>query len=418
MIPNSKIKSTVTAMAFSICTLTTINCSQDRGTSGADIFQDANTAKVALQMNYSSTPLIDSLVLDCQGADTLHFVTDPNRPYMELDLFPGNQWLFSAKLYANGSLMQTGEITAKLEAGSNVNLDIQMHALVGFVYVEIPLGFGNTAGITSGTLTLNDGENTYAYPMEIAGSTAVFKSGTLELGKKYSITLALNDESGTEIYRVEDSFTLDENAPIPELQIKSLRSKVSIALRLADEVEMLMNATLPASTRKPQINDIVISEFLVTPVAKDSGTYGFIELYNGSNDSLRLENCAIGKTVDAKDGASIVDQVLPPRQVLVLSIDTNENVPMEYQNTTAVPIFLKSNSGTAASIVFHCDGTILDSLYYGKIDSLHTTALPIGSTSASTSKSTQLNLDQWNDRENPENWCQGIPSPGIIGYCN
>jgi len=417
MIPYPKIKSIATAMAISLGALATINCSQSESSAGAEASHEANMAKVSLQMNYSSAPLIDSLVLDCKGADTLHYVTDPSKPYLELDLFPSDKWTFNAKLYANGSLMQTGEVSAKLEAGTSVNLDIQMHALVGFVYVEIPLGFGNPAGIEGGTLTLNDGENTFSYPMEIAGSTAVFKSGTLDLGKKYSVALSLLNDAGTEIYRVEDQFTLDEKSPVPELQIKSLRTKVSIALNLANDVEMQISATLPAIKRKPQQNDIVISEFLVTPVAKDSGTYGFIELYNGSNDSLKLENCGIGKTLDAKDGASIVDQVLPPRQVLVLSIDTSENVPAEYINTTAVPVFLKSNSGTGASIVFHCNGEVLDSLYYGKVDSLHVAALPIGSTSASTSKSTQLNLDQWNSRDNPETWCQGTPTPGVIGFC-
>ena len=145
-------------------------------------------------------------------------------------------WKFRAMLYANGALMQKGEIEMKLEAGSTVDVSIPMHALVGFVYVEIPLGFGNPAGIASGTLTLASSQATFTYPMETSGLNATFKSEMLALGLDYAVTLSLRDSSGVEIYSMLDTLRIDENTPVPELSINSLRAKTKIAL---DPLEML-----------------------------------------------------------------------------------------------------------------------------------------------------------------------------------
>ena len=61
-----------------------------------------------------------------------------------------------------------------------------------------------------------------------------------------------------------------------------------------------------------------------------------------------------------------------------------------------------------------CDGDVLDSVYYGKEDSLHLTAVPLNSSSATVARSSQLNIGAWDDRENPENWSLGNPTPGKI----
>ena len=81
-----------------------------------------------------------------------------------------------------------------------------------------------------------------------------------------------------------------------------------------------------------------------------------------------------------------------------------------------MPTFLKSAGSTGASIVLHCDGVVMDSVYYGKLDSLHLSAVPLN-TSTATSKSSHLNIGAWDDRENPENWCLDAPTPGIATFC-
>ena len=72
---------------------------------------------------------------------------------------------------------------------------------------------------------------------------------------------------------------------------------------------------------------------------------------------------------------------------------------------------------TYGSIVLQCDGTILDSLYYGKADTLHVSPLSIGSSSAAIPKSTQLNIELWDKRDEPDSWCTDAPTPGVIYAC-
>ena len=144
---------------------------------------------MALSVEYAETPLLDSLVLDCFGADTFHYVQSIDQKSFNLDLFPGEDWVFNAKLYANGALMQEGEVTTTLEAGSAVNLKIPMHALIGFVYVKIPIGFGNPAGIKKGEMKLTSNGETFTYPMVFDSDNVTFTSDDLKLDREYHITI-------------------------------------------------------------------------------------------------------------------------------------------------------------------------------------------------------------------------------------
>ena len=139
-----------------------------------------------------------------------------------------------------------------------------------------------------------------------------------------------------------------------------------------------------------------------------------MEVYNGSNDTLLIGDCFIGKTSALKESSAIRPVELPPRRALAIGSDSSEAVPEEFRLVEKMPQFNKSNSSSAASIVFHCDGDVLDSVYYGKVDSLHLTAVPLNSSSTATVRSSQLNIGAWDDRENPENWSLGNPTPGKI----
>lgn len=416
MSPLNNMKRGAGMIATVLCALALWNCGSDERESSPVSMDEARMASVSLRLAHMEVPLTDSLVVECTGADTLHLKLGAKETGFNLDLFPHDHWKFQAKLYANGALMQKGEVETKLSAGEVANISIPMHAVVGFVYVEIPLGFGNPAGIASGTLRLQSTENTFEYPMTIAGSTAVFSSEMLPLGADYAFTLTLRDSTGKAIYSIEDTVRIDENTPVPELQINSLRAKISVSVQVSDGVEMIFPLELPAMRRAPAEGDLVISEFLVNPAKNDSTAFDFVEIYNGSNDSLVIENCAIGKSTAPKESAGIESLVLPPREALVLGNDSNPNTPEEYRHTENWPPFLKSNSSTGASIVLHCDGDVMDSIYYGKVDSLHLSTIPLNG-STSTTKSTHLNIGAWDDRENPESWCLGAPTPGVATFC-
>ena len=400
--------------AATIMALSLWNCSSDSSTeSSSPSIQIGETSNVALNLDFTETPLLDSLVLDCYGTDTLHFVHSIEKKSFNLDLFPGEEWVFNAKLYANGALMQEGEVTTALEAGSAVNLNIPMHALVGFVYVKIPIGFGNPAGIKKGEMKLTSNGETFTYPMVFDSENVTFTSDDLKLDRDYHITIAMQDESNKTIFSMEDDFTLDENSPIPHFQIESLRSKIALAIDLAKDVNLQVSLKLPAIKRAPAVNDIVVSEFFVQPNTKDSTQFTFVEFYNGSTDSLILDKCTFGKTSNVSGSAEIAKLVLPPNEVLVVGDLEGANSAGIYKYTESMPSFGK----TSGSLVLQCNGTVLDSLYYGKADSLHVSPLPIGSSSAAVRKSTQLNIGLWNKRTEPDSWCTNVPTPGIISSC-
>lgn len=395
----------LTALAF-------WNCSGDsRAESPLDTIEIGATANVALNLDYPDTPLLDSLVLDCFGPDTLHLVHSIEKKSFNLDLFPGEEWIFNAKLYANGALMQEGEVTTALEAGSAVNLKIPMHALVGFVYVKIPIGFGNPAGIRKGEMKLTSKDETYTYPMVFDSDNVTFTSDDLKLDRDYHISLSMQDESGKNIFSLEDDFTLDENTPIPNFQIESLRSKIALAIDIAKDVNLQVSLKLPAMKRMPTVNDLVVSEFFVQP--KDSTQLTFVEFYNGSTDTLILDKCTLGKTSNVSGAAEIATVELPPNNVLVIGDQKTVENEGTYRFAENMPAFGK----TSGSLVLQCNGNVLDSIYYGKADSLHVTPLPIGSSSAAVRKSTQLNIGLWNKRNEPDSWCTATPTPGVISAC-
>ena len=400
------------AAALSLCALTAIHCGGESSSEPGNSEISGDLSNVSLQISYRITPLIDSLVVDCHGADTLHYVADPASPYLEMDLFPHEHWTFKAKLYANGELMQTGELSAALKAGETADLQIQMHAIKGFVYIEIPLGFGNPTGIASGELSLDDGKKKFTYPMEIAGSTAVLKSGMLPLNSDYALDLKLLDSSGAAIYQASDSIHLDEASPVPELKIHSLRAKLSIGFALGKEVGMEFTLALPANRRTPKYGDVVISEVFAAPIANDSCQYEFIEVYNGSLDTLDLKNCTLGTTSIASKAWGITLPQILPGEVVVFG-DSSFKTPEKYRLTEK----WGSLGNSKGSVVIQCNGSILDSLYYSSdADSLGNTFVPaLGSSKYGSSA--QLNMEQWENRNNSDSWCLGTPNPGALDFC-
>lgn len=403
----SLVKGAVAALA---CATAFWNCGNDSAQSNNNVV-DGNTASVALKLEYANAPLLDSLVLDCYGADTLHLVHAADDANFGLELFPNDHWNFKAKIYANGNLMQVGELETKLEAGTVVNLSIQMHAIVGFVYIDIPLGLHNEAGIKSGVMKLaTDGEE-YTIPMEFTANSGVFKSGSLKLGKTYDISIALMDSEGQKIYELSDSFDLTEDSPIPNLKLKSLRSQVALAIQAAAEKNLELSLPLPAGYRKPKAEEILITEYFSAPSTNDTTQYEFVEIYNGSLDTLILDDCSLGITSSSstKHFPLTVSEIAPS-QVLVLGNPNSKNTPPLYVNTDG----WQDMGNSKGQVILKCDGVTLDSLYYSSApDSLHPNVVPaVGSSKYGSSA--QLDMSQWQNRKDSSAWTLNIPTPGSI----
>ena len=379
------LKKHVPLAALFLCVCTLWNCgnhSTDSTTASATV--EGNTANVSLRLDYSTPPLLDSLVLDCYGTDTLHYVHSADNANFSLELFPSDSWNFKAKIYANGALMQMGELETKLSAGTAVNLSIQMHPVAATDQYEIP--------------------------MEQTVDGAVFKSDMLKLGCEYEMEILLFNQEGKAVYSVSDKFTLTEDSPVPELTLNSLRSQVALAIKAAEERRVEITISLKAGYRRPQVDDLLITEFYAGASKSDTTQYEFIEIYNGSTDTLILDDCAIGATSSGSIRyLPLTISEIAPRQVLVLGDATKDITPPLHVNTES----WNDITNTKGSIVLKCDGETLDSLYYAtEPDSLHANVVPSAGSKSNTS--TQLNLAQWENRLDSTAWYLGKPTPGEV----
>lgn len=415
MRPTHKFRCALGTAAALLCAGSVWNCSNDTAAETSSAPFGLEHANVALKLEYNETPLLDSLVLDCYGTDTLHLVKSPKDANFNLDLFPNDNWSFKAKIYANGDLMQIGEKDLKLDAGANVNLNIQMHPIVGFVYVEVPLGLSNSAGVKNGKMTLTSQKDSYNIPMVMTANSAVFKSGMLNLGANYDVEIVLYDDLGKEIYKLKDNFLLSEDSPVPKLTLNSLRAQVYLAVQAAAEKNVNLTLPLPAGYRLPKANELLITEYLSAPNTRDRNQYEFVEIFNGSLDTLILDDC----TLDIVSGSSsksfpLITSEILPAQALVLGSPTNSNTPPEYINTEGW-LDLGNSKG---AIALTCGGVTMDELYYSSApDSIHTNVVPALGSSKNGS-SGQLNIEMWEDRKDSTAWCLGNPTPGKLSYCN
>ena len=392
-----------------LCAFLLWNCSH-HSTDSSVVSGESEMANVALRLQYITPPLLDSLVLDCYGTDTLHLVHSADKPQFNMDLFPSDNWKFNAKIYANGALMQMGELETKLSAGASTNLTIQMHPIVGFVVVEVPIGLKNENGIASGLMTLESGKDCYEIPMEETTGGFIFRSGMLKLGSEYKVQIALLDSAGNEIYKLSDKFLLTEDSPVPNLTLNSLRSKVALSIEAAEERYLEITVPIKAGFRSPKRDDLLITEYFSAPDSKDSSQYEFVEIYNGSLDTLILDDCTLGilSSSSMRQIPLTVSEIVP-RQVLVLGDPTSEKTdPLHIHTDGWVPL-----GNAKGCITLRCNGETLDSLYYAsEPDSLHTNVVP--SAGNKTGISGQLNIDQWKNRADSSAWSLEKPTPGKI----
>jgi hypothetical protein len=398
------------ATALTLSTLMISACSRESGDKSI-----ANTegvsAKVMLELHYTSVPLMDSLVIDCTGADTIHLVKTPDEHSLELDLFPHEHWKFQAKLYANGNLMQIGDVEAALEAGQTTEINLKMRPLAGFIYLRIPLGFGNPTNIAYGQMELQSEDSLFTYLMQMDDSEGVFRTDLLPLETSYRLKITLYDNLDNNIYQVEDSLFLSPENPVPALELKSLRGKAKISIESAENANLEIVLNLPAAKRTPHLNDLVITEFLSAPLKTDSSQYEFIEIYNGSTDTITLDGCSIGTGSFGNKAWEILVNEIAPGEALVFG-DTSANTPTAYRNT----VNWGDLTNTKSSIVLQCNGVILDSLFYSSAQD-SASVIPNYSNPSKNPQSSQLDILHWQTRNLGVTWCLDAPTPGELKHC-
>ena len=398
------------ATALTLSSLLISACSKESGDKSL-VNTEGVSAKVMLELRYTSVPLMDSLVIDCMGADTIHLVKTPDEHSLELDLFPYEHWKFQAKLYANGSLMQIGDVEAALEAGQTTEINLKMRPLAGFIYLRIPLGFGNPTNIAYGQMELQSEDSLFTYLMQMEDSEGVFRTDLLPLETSYRLKITLYDNLDNNIYQVEDTLFLSPDNPVPSLELKSLRGKAKISIESAENANLEIELNLPATKRTPQMNDLVITEFLSAPLKTDSNQYEFIEIYNGSIDTISLDGCTIGTGSTGNKAWEILINEIAPGEALVFG-DTSANTPSAFRNTAN----WGDLTNTKSSIVLQCNGTILDSLFYSNAQD-SATVIPNYNNPSKNPQSSQLDVRHWQTRNLGESWCLDAPTPGDLKYC-
>ena len=398
------------ATALTLSTLMISACSKESGDKSL-VNTEGVSAKVMLELRYTSVPLMDSLVIDCMGADTIHLVKTPDEHSLELDLFPYEHWKFQAKLYANGSLMQIGDVEAALEAGQTTEINLKMRPLAGFIYLRIPLGFGNPTNIAYGQMELQSEDSLFTYLMQMEDSEGVFRTDLLPLETSYRLKITLYDNLDNNIYQVEDTLFLSPDNPVPSLELKSLRGKAKISIESAENANLEIELNLPATKRTPKLNDLIITEFLSAPLKTDSSQYEFIEIYNGSIDTISLEGCTIGTGSTGNKAWEILISEIAPGEALVFG-DTSANTPSAFRNTAT----WGDLTNTKSSIVLQCNGTILDSLFYSNAQD-SASVIPNYNNPSKNPQSSQLDVRHWQTRNLGESWCLDAPTPGDLKHC-
>lgn len=405
---NPTIKKCAIFAATLMSSLFLCNCSESDNSNNS--YAMSGNANVKLALKYNAPPLLDSLVLDCYGPDTLHLVHSTGDSVFSVELFASDNWNFKAKIYANGALMQMGEIQQKVEPGKAAEISIQMHPLVGFVYVEIPLGLKNRIGISSGTMSLKSATDSSTVQMQIENGSAVFKSGMLKLNATFNVQISLFDANGNEMFNLADSFLLTEDSPVPSLTLNSLRSNVALTVLAAAERNVSITLPLRSISRTPEVDDILITEFY-GGLNKSETDYEFVEIYNGSLDTLMLNDCSLGILGSTKKYVSITRDRIYPNEALVLG-DTNSITPPAFYNTNGWAHIIN----TKGSIVIKCGGVTIDSLYH--TTSSDTTAVNfVPNADKKKNLSSQLNIDNWTTRTDSSAWCLNAPTPGELSFC-
>lgn len=361
-------------------------------------------SSVHLDVAAKSVPLSDSIVVDFVGPDTIHTVLSEGEKTLDQRLDPGD-WNFYAKHYANGMLVQQGEVSANLVAGENVSLSIAMHAVAGFFYVRIPLGLENSMGISSGTLQVRGEDFSKDYAFLVGESEATAATEMLVLGQEYDAKILLFSAEGDTLFEIDSQVTIDGENFVLDWQLNSLHANVSLSISNDSIRTLTAVAHLPSKLRAPQKGDLLVTEFMT------EGKEEFVEYYNASLDTLNLEGCSLWATSNSSlkqmtDSAFAAK--IAPDAYLVFGKDSLEG------RDVTVPLAMP---GTKGSIVFRCASGTVDSLFYASAKNVASDSLAVVEFPIDSKMSVQLPLFNYKMRAEGSSWCNGEFSLHAAANC-
>jgi len=372
------------------------------GSSGGGGSGNATEGTVKLFLGKLQVPMFDSIIVDVSASDmaSIHVSKKNLDENLKIEGIPqGETRKFEVKIYADsGVLVQKGEAIADIKADESITIPIKLEALVGFLKLEIPIGFTNNTGVTSGKLFLDDME----FDMTIENGKGVFNTSSLPLDKDFSMRIELKDETGEVLFTGSKNVSLSSISQTETMQSQSNRGSVILELSASSAGSSQGVVTLPSNSRPPKnYGDVFFTEIFADP--KTNGNeFEYLEIYNATLDTLELSSCRIARDGNTTANTYKFDMpsnlTLAPMEFLFFGRDSVQNAHFNYKGLTLV------NAGQSLGIF--CDKSVIDSIYFSKAENF-----PL-----KTGTAMQLPIANYENRALGSSWCLGF-SPGEDAVC-
>jgi len=357
---------------------------------------------VNLSLGKLQVPFFDSISVQVSAADmaSIHISQNSLGNNIKIEGIPeGEARKFEVKVYADcGKLVQEGEAIADIKADESIIIPITLNALLGFLKLEIPLGFTNNTGVSSGKLFLENME----FEMIFENGKGVFNTKALSLNKKLFLNIELYDENEELLFTGEKEITLHSISQNETMQLHSIKGSATLELIASSDGPMQILAILPASAygkRTPQnYGDIFFTEIYANPTENDY--FQYMELYNSTSDTMQLSNYCKIVRMDNGTEHKITDLTIPPMSYAIIGRNSVLNKDY-YCGTFAL---LK----TEMSLGLFCGNSAIDTLTYS---SKGDNKFPLEKGLAM-----QLSLSNFANRNLGTSWCFGF-SPKQDALC-
>jgi hypothetical protein len=360
---------------------------------------------VNLFLGKLQVPFFDSISVQVSAADmaTIHISRAFLGENIKIEGIPGGEARkFKVKVYADsGVLVQEGEATADIKADESTIIPITLNALFGFLKLEVPLGFTNNTGVSSGKLSLANME----FDMKFENGKGVFNTRSLPLNKELSLEIVLYDKDKNPLFIGDKKITLNSISQNETIQLRSIKGLVILELTAKSEGPMQILAMLPASAHGKRIpqnyGDIFFTEIYANPASTEDDYFQYMELYNSTSDTLQLSKlCKLVRT-DNGTKHDITDLTIPPMSYAI--IGRSKALNKDYSCGSFA--LLKTEMGLG----LFCGDLPIDTLTYSTKNKGNLFPVEKGT-------AMQLPLENYKTRTLGSSWCLGA-SPRQDALC-
>jgi len=284
--------------------------------------EQTESSGVNLFLGKLQIPLFDSISVHVSAADmaSIHISKNSFGDNIKIEGIPaGETRKFEVKIYADsGVLAQKGEVIADIKEGESITIPIKLEALVGFLRLEVPLGFINNTGVSSGKLFLENME----YEMKFENGKGVFNTKSLPLNKELSLEIVLYDKDKKTLFTGEEKITLNSISQNETIQLHSTTGSTTLELTVSPDGHTQLLAILPASAHGKEIpknyGDVFFTEIYANPASTEDDYFQYMELYNSTSDTLELSNYCKIIRIDGKDTVKITKLAISPMNYAII----------------------------------------------------------------------------------------------------